>query len=132
MRTLYATIATAAVALIFIASTEAYSQKQPIVQGTNLKPGGVSSRNMELLDIVSLPPAWDDQFETIAVTYPEGSESVTKHLIVAPKKTTSESANDGLIHLVDVTDPRNVNPDFLKLYSKGTSSSPTDGNINFE
>lgn len=132
MRTLYATIAIVAVALIFIASTEAYSQKQPIVQGTNLKPGGVSSRNMELLDIVSLSPAWHDQFETITVTFPVGSTSVTKHLIVAPKKETSDGANDGLIHLVDVTDPRNVNPNFLKLLSKGTSSSPTDGNIDFE
>lgn len=132
MRTLYATIATAAVALISIASTEALSQKQPIVQGTNLKPGGVSSRNMELIDIVSLPPAWDDQFETIAVTYPVGSTSVTKQLIIAPKKVTSNSANDGLIHIVDVTDPRNANPDFLKLFSKGTDLDPEAGNIDFE
>lgn len=48
MRTYHYTIALAAMLLLFVASDEARAQKQPVVQGTNLQPGGVSSRNMEL------------------------------------------------------------------------------------
>ncbi|MBK7413126.1 MAG: hypothetical protein IPI29_11280 [Ignavibacteria bacterium] len=69
-----------AVISLGIASNAAFALKQPVLSGT-LKPGGVSSRNMELLDVVNIHPEWHDQFETIAVAYPGKSVDATRPTI---------------------------------------------------
>ena len=129
MKTRFLITALLAVISLGITPIAALSQKQPVLSGT-LKAGGVSSRNMELIDVVSIKPTWHDQFETIAVTYPVGNTSVTKHFIIVP---TLDSVTP-CIKLVDVTDPRHVNSNFLVLYAKYKApiSSDPDLNVKFE
>lgn len=128
MRLYLHAIASLAIALFLLGGSVAYSQKQPILSGT-LKPGGVSSRNMELLDVIEMHPENHDQFETVTVTYDVGGTPTTKNFIIA---ATEDESDDPVLKLVDVTNPRAVNRDFLRLYAKGTATNPEDGEVNFE
>lgn len=112
-------------AMFLCLAYQGLAQSQPVLSGT-LKPGGVSSRNMELLDIIDIPPENIDQFETAAVTYPVGSTTITRTFIVV----STDDAGPCL-KLIDVTNPRSSSV-FLRLRAQGSPTSSTSGNVTFK
>lgn len=111
--------------VLHVLSYHGLAQSQPVLSGT-LKPGGVSSRNMELLDVISMHPENHDQFETAVVTYPDGSSSVTRTFILA----STHDGNGECLKLIDVTNPRSSSV-FMRLSASGDPSSPTSGEVSF-
>ena len=111
----------------------ALAQTRPeFPSGGPFKPGGVMSRNMELLSVIPVHPENHDQFETVTITYPVAGGTATKSFVVM--STVDESTKVPEIRLLDVTDPLNVDADgFVKITSMGYDlSQATEGNVPFE
>ncbi len=83
-------------------------------------PGGVMSRNMELLSVVPVHPENHDQFETVTITYPTSGGNATKVFVIVATKDEHVSPPVPMLRVIDVTNPRSVDPDgFLEITAKG-------------
>ena len=106
--------------LCILLSLSVFAQSHPKLTSP-FKPGGVSSRNMELLDVIPMSTSSEDQFEIATVPYTSGMTTMWKQLIV----TTSENS----VRLVDVTDPRNSDPEYLYITVKGKVSDAPEASV---
>ncbi|MBI2795022.1 MAG: T9SS type A sorting domain-containing protein [Ignavibacteria bacterium] len=104
-----------------------HPQSHPTLSGT-LKAGGVMSRNMELLKVVEFNIKSADQFELAAVKYTDGSETRWKQLMLTAYESVNSDGYNGAIciRVVDVTNPREPNGDYLRIYVR----PPLQGNPN--
>lgn len=88
-------------ALVFVAVCHmvgisiAVSQPQPTLSGT-LVPGGFYSRNMEVVDVLSLPLGGHDvdNFDVHSVPYMDGSTQKWKQLILATGRKVQDQDGD--------------------------------------
>ncbi|NQW30509.1 MAG: hypothetical protein HQ472_08350 [Ignavibacteria bacterium] len=108
--------------LILWGAAEMACQSTPVLSGT-LKHGGVSSRNMELIDVIPFRPGSGDQFEVVSVPYVSGGVSKKKQLLV----TVYNEGTANRIRIVDVTNPRSPNESYITMTVRDYSLSDVDG-----
>jgi len=107
-----------AIALFLICAWSASGQSVPVLSGT-LKAGGVQSRNMELLDVVPFRPGSGEMFDSHTVPYVSGGVSKKKQLLLT---VFNESSGNNRIRIIDVTNPRGVNEEYITITVQNQST----------
>ena len=119
--------------LMLISSATGFAQSHPVLT-TPTSPGGVHSRNTELVDLIPVRPTSGDQFALTEVEYEkQGGGTGKKMLLVSSSAIPAEdgSTYSGVL-IFDVTDPRSpahgATP-YLRISIMGGETEPVFGNL---